>query len=228
VEACRQAQACENILYTALIVLVVLILDELGEELSLWDYRSTSFAVPSDIGDRPGVPAVCLFHGLSMFRTWKGLRWHRLRWRYLLLCLRAHICFPGIYQTITWKYYYGLPIYFTMAILTKAAVGLLYRIAGRHKKGPVLLPCPERKTQIRDDESDVLYTDFADICDCVFFLVKVGKTERTIMPLSFITLSAILRIRSCSIKRCSGPIPTHHQRRLCHFCRCPKRYHAVF
>jgi hypothetical protein len=130
----------ENILYTALIVLVVLILVELGEELSLWDYPVDVIPLFPPIS---AIDLVCLPFVYSMvyqmFRTWKGFTLASLA----MAVIFCFVCEPifvflGIYQTITWKYYYGLPIYFTMAILTKAAVGLLYRIAGRHKKGTAL------------------------------------------------------------------------------------------
>lgn len=125
----------EIVLYDTLIILIILTLDELGEELTLWDY-------PVDIIPLfPPISAVdfsCLPLVYSLiyqhFRKWASFTAMSAAMS-LIFCF---ICEPifvflGIYQPLTWKFWYGLPIYFAMAIEAKAAVQLFFKIAGKSR-----------------------------------------------------------------------------------------------
>lgn len=121
----------EIVLYTAIIILIILTLDELGEELTLWDYLVDVFPLfppisAIDFSCLPLVYSLIYQH----FRTWKSFTIAS----FMMAVIFCFVCepifvFAGIYQPLTWKYYYGLPIYFTMAISTKAAVIFIYKIA---------------------------------------------------------------------------------------------------
>jgi hypothetical protein len=136
-EACRQAQAGENILNTAIIVLFILTLDEMGEEICLWDY-------PVDVIPLfPPISAIDLsacrlfIHDLSDVPYLEGL-YAGIACDGVIFCFVCEpiFVFLGIYQTITWKYYYGFHL-FCAGHPHQGAVGLLYRIADRRRKGTV-------------------------------------------------------------------------------------------
>ena len=126
----------EIVLYSAIIVLIILTLDELGEELTLWDYPVDVYPLfppisAIDFSCLPLVYSLVYQH----FRTWKSFTIVSL----VMSVIFCFVCEPifvysGIYQPLTWKYYYGLPIYFAMAICTKATVITIYKIADKNKR----------------------------------------------------------------------------------------------
>lgn len=118
----------ELILYTGLITIIIIVLDELGEELTLWDY--TTDLIPLF----PPVTAInlsCLPMVYALiyqyFRPWKSF----VIATFIMSVIFCFVCEPifvwaGIYQMISWKSYYGLPIYFFIAIIGKVALGKIY------------------------------------------------------------------------------------------------------
>jgi len=131
-----KSRLMEIVLYTAMIVIIILTLDELGEELTLWDYPVDIFPLfpPISAIDFSCMPLVySLIY--QRFRTWKSFTAASLAMAviFCFICEPVFV-FSGIYQTLTWKYYYGLPIYFAMAIGVKAAVILFYKVADRSRR----------------------------------------------------------------------------------------------
>jgi hypothetical protein len=124
----------EIILYAVLISIITLILDELGEELTLWDYPIDIFPLfppisAVDLASLPIIYSLIYQH----FRTWKTF----ITATIVMAAINCFIAEPlfalgGIYQPLTWKYYYGFPIYIAMAICTKAVVIKLYKISRGH------------------------------------------------------------------------------------------------
>jgi hypothetical protein len=125
----------EIVLYTAMIIVIILALDELGEELTLWDY-------PTDIF--PLFPPISAIDFSCMPLIYSLIYQHCRTWRkfiiatLLMAAIFCFICEPlfvflGIYQPLTWKYYYGFPIYTAMAIGIKAVVILFYKIAAKSR-----------------------------------------------------------------------------------------------
>jgi hypothetical protein len=120
----------EIILFAAITSIMILALDELGEELTLWDYPTDVFPL------FPPVAAInlsCLpsFYAIlyQFFSKWKG---------YVIasVLMAAFSCFVfepifiglGMYQLLTWKPYYGFPLYFAIGIITKALLGMIKAI----------------------------------------------------------------------------------------------------
>lgn len=118
----------EIILYTALITIITLSLDELGEELTLWDYPYDLFPLFPPL---TAIDLVCLPMIYSLiyqhFRTWK-------KFIIASIVMSAVFCFVleplfvlgGVYQMLKWKSYYGFPIYTFMGICIKAVVNMVY------------------------------------------------------------------------------------------------------
>jgi hypothetical protein len=124
----------EIVLYMTLISIFALILDELGEELCLWDYPTDIFPLFPPIS---AVNLACMpiVYALvyQYFNTWKKFIIASI----LIAAIFSFILEPilvllGLYQPLTWKYYYGFPIYFALALIAKAVVIGLYSIKERH------------------------------------------------------------------------------------------------
>jgi hypothetical protein len=132
----EKARLYEIILYAALVIIITLGLDEIGEELCLWDY-------PTDVV--PVFPPLTAINLASLpmiysliyqrFKTWKSFIW-------ATLIMAAIFCFVfepilvwgGFYQTLKWKYYYGFPIYTAMALCIKLAVTKIFAVVDEAKK----------------------------------------------------------------------------------------------
>jgi len=121
----------EMLLYTGLIVIIIIALDELGEELALWDYTDDLFPLFPPI-TAINLSCMPLVYSIiyQYFGTWKKFIIASLGMS-LIFCF---ICEPifvwsGIYQMLKWKSYYGLPIYFSMALFSKLIVHKIYSLS---------------------------------------------------------------------------------------------------
>lgn len=123
----------ELILYAAIVSVIILVLDELGEELTLWDYPIEIVPLfppiaAIDLASLPLVYSLIYQH----FKTWKSFT-------IASIVMSAISCFvfeplfvlSGIYQMITWKGYYGLPLYFAIALSAKAALARILSIESK-------------------------------------------------------------------------------------------------
>jgi hypothetical protein len=121
----------EIVLCAGLTGIAVLILDEFGEELTLWDY-------PTDVMPLfPPLTAInlaCLPMIYSLvyqhFGTWRRYLWASI----VMSAVFAFVFEPvlswaGFYQLLKWKYYYGFPIYIALALLIRWTVIRIYAIA---------------------------------------------------------------------------------------------------
>jgi len=96
-------------------------LDEWGEELALWDYPVKIFPLfpPISAIDLASLPFLySLIY--QYFSTWKSYTIASI----IMSVISCFVMEPlfilsGIYQVITWKTYYGLPLYFAIAICSK-------------------------------------------------------------------------------------------------------------
>jgi hypothetical protein len=121
----------EMVLYTAIIIIFIIALDELGEELTLWDYSDDLFPLfppitAIDLSSMPLIYSLIYQH----FRTWKRFILASLAMS-LIFCFIGEPIFvwSGVYQMLKWKSYYGLPIYFSMALISKLIVNKIYSMS---------------------------------------------------------------------------------------------------
>lgn len=120
----------EIVLYMVLISISALILDELGEELCLWDYPTDIFPLfpPISAVDLASMPIVYAII-YQYFNKWKTfITAMVITSAVFSFILEPLLVFAGLYQPLTWKYYYGFPIYFLIAVCTKAVVIKFYNI----------------------------------------------------------------------------------------------------
>jgi hypothetical protein len=120
----------EIILYSALITISVLVLDELGEELTLWDYPYDLLPLfpPLFSVDLASLPIVYSLV-YQYFRTWRSFIIATIAMAGIFcFLLEPLLVLAGVYQMLKWKSYYGFPIYIFLAIGTKALVNMIYSI----------------------------------------------------------------------------------------------------
>ena len=125
----------EIVLYAAIVSIFALVLDELGEELALWDYPIDIFPLFPPIS-AVNLASLPMIYSLiyQNFRTWKKFIIASIVMALVFsFILEPLFVLVGIYQILTWKYYYGFPIYIAIAICTKAAVIRFYSIKAKYK-----------------------------------------------------------------------------------------------
>ncbi len=126
----------EIILFAGITVIITLILDECGEELTLWDY-------PTDI--LPIFPPLTAINLASLpiiysliyqyFKSWKTF----LRATIIMSAIFSFICEPILvwgefYQVLKWKYYYSFPLYIALALFIRWIVISIYATYERSTK----------------------------------------------------------------------------------------------
>ncbi len=111
----------ELVLYTALVVIWVIVLDELGEEMCLWYYTSDIL---------PLFPPITAIDISCLPLLYMLIYQHTKRWKSFLIAsavMSIVFCFvfepifvwSGVYKMLTWKSWYGLPIYFFIAVASR-------------------------------------------------------------------------------------------------------------
>ena len=123
----------EIILCAAVTAVMILVFDEIGEELTLWNYPTDVFPLFPPIAS---IDLACLplLYSLTyqFFTKWKSF----IIASTVLSALSCFVFEPifvwiKMYQMLQWKSWYGLPLYFTIGLLGKAAVSLALRIERR-------------------------------------------------------------------------------------------------
>lgn len=128
-----KSRLSELVLFAGIVCIFILILDEWGEELALWDYPVKIFPLfpPISAIDLASLPFLySLIY--QYFSTWKSYTIASI----IMSVLSCFVMEPlfilsGIYQVITWKTYYGLPLYFAIAICSKSILAQIKKIESK-------------------------------------------------------------------------------------------------
>jgi hypothetical protein len=131
-----KTRLCEIVLYTAIIMLITLALDEIGEEFCLWDYPTDIIPVfpPLTSVDLASLPMIYSII-YQNFKTWKSLICASLVMATIFCFIFEPILvWSGFYQVLTWKYYYGFPIYTLMALGVRLVVTKIFTIAEKTQR----------------------------------------------------------------------------------------------
>ncbi|GBG54749.1 hypothetical protein SPFL3102_01383 [Sporomusaceae bacterium FL31] len=128
----------EIILYAVMMMIVMMGLDECGEELTLWDYPLNLLPI------FPVITAINLWI-LPMvfslvhqnFGTWKSFALTAVP----VAALISFVCEPalawcGYYQLIEWQYYYSFLVYLAVSFLIRSLVVQILGIGKSAKKHP--------------------------------------------------------------------------------------------
>jgi hypothetical protein len=128
----------EITLHAGLTAIITLILDEIGEELTLWEYPSDILAIfpPLSAVDLASLPMIySLIY--QYFTTWKSFfRATLIMATIFCFILEPLLVWTDFYQVLKWKYYYGFPIYILMAIFIRWLVIKIYALAEQAKASP--------------------------------------------------------------------------------------------
>jgi len=111
----------ELVLYTALVILWIIVLDEVGEELSLWYYTSDIIPLfpPITAIDMSCLPLLYMLI-YQYTKTWKSFLIASAVMS-IVFCFVFEPIFvwSGVYKMLTWKSWYGLPIYFFIGVASR-------------------------------------------------------------------------------------------------------------
>jgi len=125
----------EIMLYAGLTTIITLVLDEFGEELILWDYPIDIIPVfpPFTAVDLASLPIIySLIY--QYCKTWKFFLQATVAMATVFcFVLEPALVWGGFYQILNWKYYYGFPIYITLALFVRWMVIKIYAIAEKAK-----------------------------------------------------------------------------------------------
>lgn len=134
----------EITLHAGLTAIITLILDEMGEEMTLWEYPADIFPIfpPLSAVDLASLPMIySLIY--QYFATWKSFfRATLMMATIFCFILEPLLVWGGFYELLRWRYYYGFPIYITMAIFIRWLVIKIYALAEKAKASP---DCKEKK-----------------------------------------------------------------------------------
>lgn len=130
----------EIALHAGITAAITLILDEIGEELTLWEYPADIIAIfpPLSAVDLASLPMIySLIY--QYCATWKSFLQTTLIMS-IIFCfiLEPLLVWSGFYQLLKWRYYYGFPIYMLMAVSIKWLVMKIYAVAEKNKHYPGL------------------------------------------------------------------------------------------
>jgi hypothetical protein len=121
----------ETALFTASVFIFIIVLDELGDELSLWYYPVDLFPLfppmwAVDISCLPFIYAL-LFR---ITKTWKSfLIASAVMCVIFCFALEPLFVWTDVYRPLAWKSWYGLPLYFAIGVASKFIVRLAFRPA---------------------------------------------------------------------------------------------------
>lgn len=128
----------ELALYTALVIIWVIVLDELGEEMSLWYYT---------VDIIPLFPPITAIDISCLPLLYMLIYQYTKRWSSFLIAsavMSVVFCFvfepvfvwSGIYRMLAWKSWYGLPIYFFIGAASRFIMRRVFAISNKAQNAP--------------------------------------------------------------------------------------------
>lgn len=121
----------EITIYVTIVIIIILILDEVGMELTLWHYPVDVIPIFPPL-TAINIACLPLVYSLiyQLFRSWKKFILV-LTVTTIIFCfvLEPLFVWGGMYNMLKWKSYYGLPLYIAIPVIGKALVHKIYSIA---------------------------------------------------------------------------------------------------
>ncbi len=128
----------EMAIYTALIIIWVIVMDELGEEASLWYYTADII---------PLFPPITAIDITCLPLLYMLIYQYTKRWPGFLIAtavMSVVFCFvfepifvwSGIYKMLAWKSWYGLPIYFFIGIASRFIMRRIMAVSKKALEAP--------------------------------------------------------------------------------------------
>jgi hypothetical protein len=120
----NKSRLAEMMLFTLVIMIFIIALDELGEELSLWYYTiDLVFLFPPITAiDITSMPLIYMLL-YQRFTSWKSfLIATTVMATVFCFVFEPIFVWGGVYKMLIWKSYYGFPIYILIAVMSKFTV----------------------------------------------------------------------------------------------------------
>jgi hypothetical protein len=150
-----KARLNELVFHTAIVIIFVIALDELGEEMSLWYYTTDIF---------PLFPPITAINVSCLPLIYMLIYQHTRSWKTFLIAsgvMAVVFCFvfepiflwSGIYKILNWQSYYGLPIYFSIGVAARFIAMRVFHVSPKKRSGssPVIAPFNEPPSQTLTD-----------------------------------------------------------------------------
>jgi hypothetical protein len=126
----------EIILYAVLAMIVMMGIDEYGEELTLWDYPINLFPIFPVIATLNLALLPMVFSlTYQYFPTWKSFSFASIVMSGLLsFVIEPALVWGNFYQLLKWKYHYSFMIYIAVALFIRWSVNKIFGIAEKAQK----------------------------------------------------------------------------------------------
>jgi hypothetical protein len=123
-------------LFGLITILVTNILDELGFELSLWNYPLEIIPMfPRLISIDYAILPIIYMLLYQYFPNWKNLFWAMtIASAFFSFIIEPLMVFLGFYQLLTWKHYYSYPIYIVLALVCKWLTRIIIDMENKAKE----------------------------------------------------------------------------------------------
>lgn len=126
----------EIILYAVLTMIIMMGIDEYGEELTLWDYPINLLPIFPVIATLNLALLPMVFSlTYQYFPTWKSFSFASIVMSGLLsFVIEPALAQGNFYQLLNWKYHYSFMIYIAVALLIKWLISKIFVIAEKAQK----------------------------------------------------------------------------------------------
>jgi hypothetical protein len=114
----------EILLYAALTTIIIMAINEFGNELTLWDYPTDIIPIFPPLTSL-NLTSLTLIYSLiyQRFKTYSSfIRATLIITVVICFAIEPILSFWDLYTLLKWQYYYGYPIYVLTAICVRAAV----------------------------------------------------------------------------------------------------------
>jgi hypothetical protein len=130
-----KSRMLEICLFVTLSTIIILGINEYGEELTLWDYQTDIIPI------FPPLSSINLFALPLIYSLVYQHFNQKKRFIWATIIISAAIClivepvlsWGGFYHLLHWRYYFSIPIYAVMAISVRAIVLKIYQIKEKNK-----------------------------------------------------------------------------------------------
>jgi hypothetical protein len=131
-----KARLPEVVLYAVLMTIVMMGVDEYGEELVLWDYPIDILPIfPVITAFNLWIPPLAFSLVYQNFPTWKSFtRLIVLGAAAVAFVVEPAMALGGYYQLLKWQYYCNFPIYIVVALIIRWAVVKILAISEKANK----------------------------------------------------------------------------------------------
>jgi len=130
-----KSRMLEICLFATLSAIIIMGVNEYGEELTLWDYQTDIIPIFPPLSSINLIALPLIFSQVYQhFNQRKSFIWATIiTSAAICLIFEPILSWGGFYHLLHWKYYFSFPIYVVMAISVRAIVFKIYNIKENNK-----------------------------------------------------------------------------------------------